>query len=201
VTTSKEKTKVFVLDDDSCILDAACIHLKDAGFDCTCFSKPQQCLDELSRKSCDLLITDVRMPEKDGIEVLIEAKKNLPWLPVLVVTSFGDIPLAVKAVKNGAIDFVEKPLDWPIVLKLIRSTLEEDQFAEVLKCKTLTKAEVVVLKLILKGKTSKEIANELHRSVRTVEVHRSHIMHKLKAENVVELVKKAAALGIEQEKE
>ena len=112
---------IFVVDDDYCILDAVSLHLKKMKFQCTCFDNVDECLECLRQKSCDLLITDVRMPDKSGIELLVEVKRIAPWIPVMVITSYGDISLAVEAVKKGAAEFIEKPLEWENFLALVQS--------------------------------------------------------------------------------
>ena len=105
--------------------------------------------------------------------------------------------MAVKAVKAGAVDFIEKPFDWDDFIKLVQSAIDQTEFSNS-HDSILTKTEMTVLRLILNSQTSKQIANSLHRSVRTVEVHRSHIMHKLKVDNIVDLVKKVATLGLDK---
>ena len=192
------KRHIFVVDDDDCILRATSVILEKANFECSCFANAEDCLKELRREKCDLLITDVRMPGMDGIDMLAEALQIAPWLGVIVMTSYADIPMAVRAVKAGAMDFVEKPLEWDSLMLLIKAQLEDDGLAEGLKGMALTEREITVLRFILQGKSNKEIAGVLHRSVRTVEVHRSHIMRKLDADNVVDLVKRATAMGIQQ---
>jgi two-component system response regulator FixJ len=192
------KKHIFVVDDDGCILRTISVILENANFKCSCFANAEDCLRQLRTEKCDLLITDVRMPGKDGIELLTEALQMAPWLCVIVMTSYADIPLAVRAVKAGAVDFVEKPLEWDSLMLLIESQLEDDGQAEGLKGMALTKREITVLRFLLHGKSNKEIAHALHRSVRTIEVHRSHIMRKLDADNIVDLVKRATAMGIQQ---
>jgi len=193
----KFKAHIFVVDDDSCILEAVCLNLKNAQYNCTCFKSAKDCLEKLRPQSCDLLITDVKMPDKDGIELLSEAKKITPFLPVLIITSYGDIPLAVRAVKAGAEDFIEKPLQWKSFLDVVQSVLEQVDLSGIVKGNHVTRTEAAILHLILQGKTSREVADILDRSVRTIEVHRSHIMHKLGVENIVDLVKKASAMGLD----
>jgi len=136
------------------------------------------------------------MPVKDGIELLIEARSIFPWLPVLIITSYADVPLAVKALKAGATDFAEKPLDWDRFLATVQSILSEADISDALVGKPLTRTETIVLRLILEGRSNKEIAHILSRSTRTIEVHRSNIMHKLNVDNVVELVKRAAGIDL-----
>jgi len=145
---------------------------------------------------CDLLITDVKMPEMDGIELLIEAKRIIPSLSVLVITGYGDIPMAIRALKAGASDFIEKPLDRQSFLLVVESILKRTTLAEPVVGKLLTRTEMKVLRLILDGKSNKKIARLLHRSVRTIEDHRSHIFHKFGVDNLVDLVKRAAEMGL-----
>ncbi len=194
--TGNFKAHIFVVDDDRDMLDVVSLILDRAKFECTCFTDADDCLRRLDRRSCDLLITDVKMPGKDGIELLTEAKRIVPWLPVLVMTAYGDIPLAVKAVKTGAMDFIEKPLDPQTLVTIIELELKRQSLTDLLRGKPLTGAEKIILRLILQDKSNKEIAHILHCSVRTVEVHRSHIMSKLNVSSVVKLVKRAAAMGL-----
>jgi FixJ family two-component response regulator len=142
------------------------------------------------------LITDVKMPEKDGIELLSEVKELLPWLPVLVVTGFGDVPMAVRALKAGAEDFIEKPLDRDAFLEKVRTLLVEHAAQNALLDHSLTRTEMKILFHILDGRNNREIATLLHRSPRTIEVHRRHLMQKMNASNVVELLRRAADMRL-----
>ena len=191
------KAKIFIVDDDRCIRDAIALNLKEEHYECTCFENADDCLQQLHTQNCDLLISDIRMPGKSGIELLYEVKRTSPWLPILIISSYGDIPLAVKAVKAGAEDFVEKPLEWEKFLAIVRLVIKQNDLSNVLKGKSLTKMETMILRLILQDKSNKEIAQILHRSVRTVEVHRSHIMHKLEVSSVVELVKRVTVMDLD----
>ena len=190
---------VFVVDDDACILGVVKVVLEKAKIKCTCFPDADDCLAQLKAGSCDLLITDVRMPGKKGIELLKQTKRIAPWLPVLIITSYADIPLAVKVVKAGAADFMEKPLEAESFLTVVHAAIKQNELANIVRGKKLTKTEMIILRLILQSKSNKEIAQILHRSVRTVEVHRSHIMHKLDVDNVVDLVKRAADMRLSRE--
>lgn len=190
---------VFVVDDDTCILEVITVILEKAKIKCTCFHDADDCLAWLKAGSCDLLITDVRMPGKDGVELLKQTKRIVPWLPVLIITSYADIPLAVEVVKAGAADFIEKPLETESFLTVVRSAIRQNELASIVRGKKLTKTEMIVLRLILQSKSNKAIAQILHRSVRTVEVHRSHIMHKLDVDNVVDLVNRASDMRLSSE--
>ncbi len=116
-------------------------------------------------------------------------------MPVLVMTSYADIPLSVTAVKAGAFDFLEKPISAETLLQTVKIALQQNVIDEFLKGKKLTKTETIILRLILQGRSNRQIAQILHRSIRTVEDHRNHIMRKLDVANVVDLVKRATAMG------
>lgn len=187
---------VFVVDDEPRVLAVLRKTLERAGMTVRCFSGADDCLAGLEADSCDLLITDVKMPGKDGVELLTEVKRRLPWLPVLVITGFGDVPIAVKAMKAGAVDFIEKPLDRDSFLEMVSILLARDTAGSVLQGRSLTRMEIKVLRHVLDGRNNREIAETLHRSCRTVEVHRRHVMQKLCAKNVVELLRQAARLRL-----
>jgi len=154
------------------------------------------CLEHLRRQRCNLLITDVKMPDMSGIELLIEARRIIPALPVIVITGFGDVPMAVRAMRAGAWDFIEKPLRRERLLSAVESALKHNARPGPALDNALSKTETKVLSLILDGKSNKETAALLHRSVRTIEDHRSNIMQKLGVVSVVDLVKRATVMGL-----
>jgi two-component system response regulator TtrR len=188
------KNHVFFLDDESQVRDVVKETLEDAGIGVTCFACANECLAMLSSVRCDLLITDLRMPEKNGLELLGDVKRLAPWIPVLMITGYGDVPTAVKAMKGGAVDFIEKPLGKRAFLQKIKAILQESTLARVSPCEPLTRTERQVLRLIIDGKSNRDIANLIHRSVRTVEVHRAHIMRKCGVDDLVNLIKRCAAM-------
>ena len=145
------RTQIFVVDDDSCMRNAIVLTLRDECYECACFENADDCLQQLRVQNCDLLITDIRMPGKSGIELLYEVKCTSPWLSVLVMSGYGDIPLAVKAVKAGAINFIEKPIEWDEFAPLVRSIVKQNGLNNVLKGKPITKMEMVILRLILQN--------------------------------------------------
>jgi len=187
---------VFFVDDEPKVRLVVRKTLERAGMNVTCFSSADDCLAHLDGERCDLLITDVKMPGKDGIELLTAAKALQPWLPVIAVTGFGDVPMAVKALKAGAADFIEKPLDRDAFLETVRSVAEQSAVQGALLEHSLTRTETRILYHILEGKNNREVADVLHRSPRTVEVHRRHLMQKLNANNVVELLRRAAEMRL-----
>lgn len=193
----KNVQTVFVVDDEEPIRRAITRTLKELDVEVVSFDCAKECLRFVSARQCHLLITDIKMPEMDGIELLRSVKDAAPWLPVLMVTGFGDVPLAVKALKMGAADFIEKPLERKSFLASVKQQLEKSRHLDALLGKTLTKAECRILRFIITGQSSKDIAEQLFRSVRTVELHRQHIMRKLGVKNVVELVQRVNAMGLE----
>ncbi len=194
--------RIFVVDDDECIRAAVCAILKRAKYDCACFPDVASCLNELKApnrdlaEGCDVLITDVKMPGKGGMDLLQEVRATFPWIPVIMMTGYGSIPMSVQAVKIGAFDFIEKPVDEAKFLSLVESALlKEAELHDPLVGKPLTRTERIVLCLILEGISNKRIAYILERSERTIEVHRSRIMRKLGVDNLVDLVKKSTSMG------
>lgn len=187
---------IFVVDDELAVCKSVSQTLQRSGYTVSCFVDADHCLQQLQSQSCDLLITDVRMPGMDGIELVRRAKRIVPWLPILVITGYGDIQMAVKAVKAGAAEFIEKPLQKQSFLATVQTILKQQDLKNLLKGKSLSKKELSILHLILQGRSNKEIAQTLHRSIRTVEDHRRYIMRKLNVDNVVDLVKRAAMMGL-----
>jgi FixJ family two-component response regulator len=190
------KQHIFFVDDEPDILKVVGRTLKHLGLRVSCFASADDCLKHLRAGKCDLLITDVKMPKMDGIELLIEAKRIAPWLPVVVITGYGDVPIAVRSLKAGAVDFIEKPLDRETLIRTVESVLRGTVPPKSLLGKKLSRAEIMVLRLLLEGKRNAEIAIILSRSVRTIEDHRRHIMRKLGVDNLVDLVKHAAVMEL-----
>jgi len=138
----------------------------------------------------------VKMPGRDGMQLLQEVRAAFPWIPVIMMTAYGSIPMSVQAVKIGAFDFIEKPVEEARLLSVVESALlREAELHDPLVGKPLTRTERIVLCLILEGISNKRIAYILERSERTIEVHRSRVMRKLGVDNLVDLVKKSTAMG------
>jgi FixJ family two-component response regulator len=193
---SYQKQYIFLVDDDMAILKTVGETLKKLGVSVTCFPGATDCLERLYKEECDLLIADVKMPEMNGMELLSECHRIAPWMPVLLITGYADIPMAFAAGRDGAVDFIEKPLNRESFIFKVNSLLQQNIFRDSLVGKPLTKVEMKVLELTAMGKTSKEIAQLLNRSARTIEVHRSHIRQKLCAGNFADLIKKAFAMKL-----
>jgi two-component system, LuxR family, response regulator FixJ len=188
---------IFFVDDEPKLCEIVGQTLRQICSQVSCFASAADCLEQLTVQRCSLLITDLKMPEMDGIELLIHAKRLVPEMPVLVVTAYGDITTAVTAIQAGAAGFIEKPLERETFLRKVLSLLDKDAGIDSPPIsKKLTKTEHTVLKLIVKGKSSKEISHLLHRSIRTIEWHRDNIMGKLGVDNVVGLIKRTAFMGL-----
>jgi len=187
---------IFFVDDELPVRKAVTHTLENAGFRVSSFSCAPDCLQQLRCQTCDLLITDVRMPGMNGTELLTEIRQTAPWVPVVILTGYGDVPMTRAAFKQGAVDFIEKPFTRQTLLSAVESALGRVSLPASLRGKPLTRTEMQVLRLILEGKTSREIARARQRALRTIEDQRTNIMRKLGVDNLVDLVKRAVLLGI-----
>jgi FixJ family two-component response regulator len=187
---------VFFVDDELEVRNVVQKTLERRGIKVTCFASASTCLKHLQAEKCDLIITDVKMPGMDGMELLEEVKRTMPWFPILVVTGYGDIPMAVKALKAGAVSFIEKPLDRDSFLSTVDSVLIGTTDPDYPSPLPLTPAESEVLQFILTGMSNRKIADILHRSRRTIETHRGHIMRKFGVNKFVDLIRRATAMGL-----
>jgi FixJ family two-component response regulator len=191
----KHEAHIFFVDDEPAIRMAVQRTLESAQMHVSVFSSAEACLAALARQACDVVITDVRLEGMDGLSLLREAKRHFPWLQVVLVTAYGDVPLAVEALKAGAADFVQKPLDREGLLSVVRNALKTARPISFPR-EAISHAEAQVLRLFLEGRTSKETAQTLKRSTRTVEAHRQRIMSKFGVHNAVQLAQKASTLWL-----
>lgn len=183
--------KIFLVDDGAATRQSLSDALDGSGYDVTCFDRVDACLSELERNGCHLLIADVKALGVDGMKLLSKAKQISPWTPVIMISELGDIPTAIEAMRHGAADFMEKPLNRAMFVDKVRDVLLRNTFNDLSTSLKLTKTEKKVLKLILDGCGNKEVAFKMHIALRTVEFHRHNIFHKFGAKNVADLTKKA----------
>lgn len=193
--SDESPTTVFVLDDEPKVLSAISETLSSRGWAVKAYQSPSECLKALKEEACDLLVSDVNMPEMDGIRFLRQTREVRPLLPVLLISGYGDIPMAVRAVKAGAADFLEKPVTEESLLSTVDHLLSLSGAGGNIDASLLTPAEKRILLLVAEGRTNKDIAQLLNRSLRTVENHRHRLMQKLRADSVADLVKIALAMG------
>ena len=192
---AKIQAPIFLVDDEPRLLAVLSESIATLGVPVKSFSSPTKCLQELTTSPCSLLITDITMPEMDGLELLQEVRSIRPFLPIIVITGFGDVPLAVRSLKDGAFDFIEKPIEEESFLERVKQALQTSQESH-LDVQSLTETERKVLELVAEGKTNKEIAHLIGRSIRTVENHRYRLMHKLGVDSTAGLAKLAMAMGL-----
>jgi len=189
--------QVFVVDDDADIRDSMRMLLEVAGFKVRSYTSAKHFLvDDHPKHGC--LIADIRMPDMSGLELQEEVVRRHIDLPVIIITGHGDVPLAVQAMKAGAVDFLEKPFNDDLMLASIRRALEigsrarsraaESKAAQDL-LSALTPRERGVLDKLVQGRSNKLVAHELGISPRTVEIHRAHIMSKMEASSLSDLVR------------
>ena len=186
--------KVFFVDDEATMRTTIADTLSKLGYDVTCFANAKNCLAEVEQTGCNLLISDVKIPGMDGLELLSRIKRIAPWIPVILITGYGNIQMAVYATKIGAADFIEKPFNRAAFVEKIKATLSRNEYDGQAAGFKLTKPQKKVLKLILEGNGNKAIAKKMGCAVRTVEFHHSNIYHKFGVDNAVDLTKKAMAM-------
>ncbi|UEM24087.1 response regulator [Skermanella mucosa] len=190
---------VVVVDDDDAVRDSLQILLESAGFTVEAFASPVEFLASPAPAEAGCLLVDVRMPEMDGIQVQETLNAGNTQLPVIVMTGHADVPLAVRAMKAGAVDFVEKPFDDEAIIETVRRALQLRPAANpeiVQRIAQLTPREREVLEGLVAGHANKVIAYELDISPRTVEIHRARVMEKMQARSLSQLVRMALEAGV-----
>lgn len=195
---------VFVVDDQQAVRDALGEMLRVFGYSVEIFESADSLLQSMTVPKTGCIVADVRMPGMDGIELVRElARRNIP-LPVVLISGHADVPMAVAAIKAGAEDFIEKPVDDAQLLAAINRSLAR-AFNELAREQSLgdlrrqvdrlTPREIEVMDLVVQGFTSAAIAGRLGISIRTVESYRVQIMDKMQAPSVAVLVRQAIRLG------
>jgi two-component system, LuxR family, response regulator FixJ len=197
--------KVHVIDDDAAMRDSLNFLLNSAGFEVTLFETAQQFLDALPALAFGCVISDVRMPGIDGIELLKRLRTLNSGFPIVVMTGHGDVPLAVEAMKLGAMDFLEKPFEDERLIAMIEAALrvaepaaKSDAVAQDIAARvaSLSPRERQVMDGLVAGLSNKLIAREYDISPRTIEVYRANVMTKMQAGSLSELVRLAMRAGL-----
>jgi FixJ family two-component response regulator len=189
---------VFIVDDDAVVLDSLRMLLEAAGYAVATFHGAEDFLEICTPETHGCIILDVNMPDMDGPALQEELTRRGLQLPIIFLSGHGTIPLTVRALKAGALDFLIKPVKGSVLLARVQeamgqcSVLQKKAKASqsiAARLAMLTEREIEVLKLAVAGQTSKEIAQRLGISYRTVEIHRAHVMQKTGASNMLELAR------------
>jgi two-component system response regulator FixJ len=198
-------TDVHVIDDDEAVRESIEFLLRTAGLAVKTYESAAGFLGAAPTISHGCVITDVRMPGVSGLDLLRRLKEMQIRLPVIVITGHGDVPLAVEAMRSGAVDFLEKPFDDDVLLTAVRAALSRSKASAALETEraevrarmaTLTQRERDVLEGLVAGNPNKIIAFDLKISPRTVEIYRANLMTKMKAGSLSELVRMALNTGM-----
>jgi two-component system, LuxR family, response regulator FixJ len=196
-----DPVRIALIDDDAAVLDSLRLYLLRQNLDTSCFSSAEDFLSSLDNAArFDCVVSDVRMPGMSGLDLLDRLAVRGVRSPVILITGQGDVDMAVKAMKAGAFDFVEKPFDETHLLESIHNSLERNRkqardTAEMDELRSkfgaLSARQRQVMELAANGLSSKEIARQLEISAKTVENHRAWVMERIGARNLAELVRMA----------
>ena len=195
---------VFVLDGDATIRDALRLLIRSIGLNVECFGSPIEFLQRMQPDVPGCLVLDVRLPGKSGLDLQRELAESNIAIPIIFITAHGDIPLAVRAMKAGAVEFLTKPFRDQDVLDAIQVALERDRAWRQRQTETnmlrrrfesLTPRERQVFPLVISGLPNKQVAAEIGATEGTVKVHRSQLMKKMGADSLPDLVRMAEKIG------
>lgn len=196
---------VFVVDDDPAMRDSLGFLIGSVGKNVETFDSAESFLKAYDHARPGCIVLDVRMPGLSGLELMEKLQSDSLAPPVILVTGHGDIPMSVRALKAGAFDFIEKPFSDQVLLERIQQALQADSVERAAahergeierRAERLTARESQVFELVVEGKPNKVVAADLGLSQKTVEVHRAHVMEKMRAESFADLVKMAVVLDV-----
>lgn len=192
----KHDPTVFVIDDDDAVRDALSVSLSSAGFRVSCHASGEEFLETYSGDRPGCLLLDLRMPGMDGLGVQRELLRRDIRLPIIFMTAYGSIRDSVLAIKTGAVDFLEKPVSAAVLMERIRQALDADAQQRAVqngraeiraRYERLSPREREIMAFIAEGKSSKQVAQLLGISPRTVDAHRARLMVKMRASSLAEL--------------
>ncbi len=188
----------FIVDDDEAVRDSLALLLKAAGVKSRCYESAEAFLAAFDPREYGCLVLDVRMPGMGGLELQTVLQQRNVALPIVFITAHGDVPMAVEAVRRGAVDFIQKPFDDEALVEKVTDALsasahrhEEELERNDIRRRvgSLTAREHQVMTQVVRGKANKVIASDLGVSQRTVEIHRSRVMEKMQAASLAQLVR------------
>jgi len=202
---SDRKPIVYVVDDDEAVRTSLQWLIGSVDLDVRTYGSASDFLDNFEDSAPGCLIVDVRMPGMSGLELQRQLGERQINLPVIIITGHGDVEMAVRAMKGGAFDFIQKPFNDQVLLDLIQSALEksgrdsesaEERTRILRQIDQLTEREREVLDGIVAGESNKQIASRLALSEKTIEFHRSKVMRKMDARSLAELTRKVVLAGL-----
>ena len=197
---TKNEPTVFIVDDDEAIRDSLRMLMSSVGLKSACYASAQGFLTDYDPDQSGCLVLDVRMPGMSGIDLQERLVAMHSILPIIFITGHGEVPMAVHAMRAGAVDFVQKPFSEQALLDQIHRAIEQDAKSRALlgrrdaiveRIASLTPRERQVMEMVIDGKANKVIAIDLGVSERTVEIHRGRVMQKMRAESLPHLVRMA----------
>lgn len=196
---------VFIIDDDEAIRDSLKMVLETMNINCKTYDSAENFLNSYNPENTGCLVLDVNLPGINGVELHAELNRRTIRLPIIFLTSYGDIPMSVRAIKAGAVDFLLKPIAIPEIIQCIQAELQKEnqrneqnkiEIEFIKNINSLSAREIEILPLVLAGITSKEIASQLNISYRTVEIHRTQILKKTVTNSFLELASQCTACNI-----
>jgi FixJ family two-component response regulator len=202
---SDDKAAVFVIDDDQSIREALRSLLATVGLEVHTFQSTREFLDAKRPDLPACLVLDVRLPGVSGLDFQSELNKSNITFPIIFISGHGDIPMTVRAIKAGAIEFLTKPFRDQELLDAVQAGIQQDRQRRTQasgmaglqeRLKTLTAREREVMAYVVTGRMNKQVAADLDLSEITVKVHRGNVMHKMGAKSLAELVRMADQLGV-----
>ncbi len=195
---TKMQPIVYLVDDDAQLRESLQLLLQSVGLPLKSFATAQEFLNQFDPESVGCLVLDIRLPGMSGLELQQRLRESGADLPVILVSGHADVPMAVRGIKNGALDFLEKPFNDQVLLDRIQQGTEEhvqrrkqrEAQREILaRMETLTPREREVMELLVSGMSNKTIATQLQISRKTLDIHRGKVLQKMEAETVADLVR------------
>jgi len=193
----ESKNIVYIVDDDPDVLDATCMLLESTGLETQRFNSAMSFLNSINQNSQGCIVLDVRMPNMSGLKLQSEIMRREICLPIIFITGHGDVPMAVEAMKNGALEFFQKPFRDQEFIDCVYGALDINQqslnnlnrvHSIQRRLATLTKREQQIMQYMTEGHITKVIADKLAISPRTVETHRARVMEKMQAKTLAQLI-------------
>jgi FixJ family two-component response regulator len=203
--STSERIRIALIEDDDSVRQALSFQLRTAGFEVDSYSSAEELLEASDAKEFDCVVADIYLPRMNGLQLQEELNRTIPYASIVFITGHGDLSLGMQAMRKGAVDFLEKPVDDRVLLSSIargadlsrRRRAERYRFIELEELhRSLTSREREVFALITSGLLNKQVASELGTTERTVKAHRASVMIKMRAGSIADLVRMAGVLEL-----